>query len=68
LDVVFGEDYAHNRKEHSAANLAMLRKITLNLIRLEKTEKYQKQKLSLNCKRFCASYNSDFLLTILFNL
>jgi predicted transposase YbfD/YdcC len=68
LDVVFREDYARNRKDHSAANLAVLRKITLNLIRLEKTEKYQKQKFSLNRKRLYPSYNPDFLLTILCNL
>jgi predicted transposase YbfD/YdcC len=68
LDVVFREDYARNRKDHSAANLAVLRKITLNLIRLEPTEKYQKQKLSLNRKRLYASYNPEFLLDILFNL
>jgi hypothetical protein len=68
LDVVFREDYARNRKDHSAANLAVLRKITLNLIRLEKTEEYQKEKFSLNRKRLYPSYNPDFLLTILCNL
>jgi len=51
-----------------SANLAVLRKITLNLIRLGPTEKYQKQKLSVNRKRLYASYNPDFLLDILFNL
>jgi predicted transposase YbfD/YdcC len=68
LDVAFREDYARNRKDHSAANLAVLRKITLNLLRLEPTEKYEKQKLSLNRKRLYASYNPEFLLNILFNL
>jgi len=68
LDVAFREDYARNRKDHSAANLAVIRKICLNLIRQEPTEKYEKQKLSLNRKRLYASYNPDFLLKILFNL
>ena len=68
LDVAFREDYARNRKDHSAANLAVMRKITLNLIRLEPTEKYEKQKLSLNRKRLYASYNPEFLLKILLNL
>ena len=68
LDVAFREDYARNRKDHSASNLAVLRKITLNLLRLEPTEKYGKQKLSLNRKRLYASYNPDFLLKILCNL
>jgi predicted transposase YbfD/YdcC len=68
LDVAFREDYARNRKDHSAANLAILRKITLNLIRLEPTEKYRKRKFSLNRKRLYASYEPDFLLAILLNL
>ena len=68
LDVAFREDYARNRKDHSAANLAVLRKITLNLLRLEPTGKYEKQKLSLNRKRLYASYNPEFLQKILFNL
>ena len=68
LDVGFREDYARNRKDHSAANLAVLRKITLNLIRLEPTEKYEKQKFSLRRKRMYASYNPEFLLKILLNL
>ncbi|MDR2729585.1 MAG: ISAs1 family transposase [Treponema sp.] len=68
LDVVFRKDYVRNRKDHSAANLAVLIKITLNLIRMEKTEKYYKQKFSLNRKRTYAYYNPDFLHTILFNL
>ena len=68
LDVAFREDYARNRKDHSAANLAVMRKICLNLIRLEPTEKYEKQKLSLNRKRLYAAYNPDFLLKILLSL
>ena len=68
MDVAFREDYARNRKDHSAANLAVLRKICLNLIRLEPTEKYEKQKLSVNRKRLYASYNPEFSLKILLNL
>jgi predicted transposase YbfD/YdcC len=68
LDVAFREDYARNRKDHSAANLAILRKITLNLLRLEPTGKYRTRKLSLNRKRLYASYEPDFLLKILLNL
>jgi hypothetical protein len=49
-------------------NLAVVRKITLNLLRLEPTEKYRTQKLSLNRKRLYASYNQEFLLNILLNL
>jgi predicted transposase YbfD/YdcC len=68
LDVAFREDYARNRKDHSAANLAILRKITLNLIRLEPMEKYRTRKFSLNRKQLYASYEPDFLLKILLNL
>jgi predicted transposase YbfD/YdcC len=68
LDVAFREGYARNRKDHSAADMAVLQKITLNLIRLEPTEKYRTQKRSLNRKRLYASYNPDFLLNILLNL
>ncbi|MDR0472659.1 MAG: ISAs1 family transposase, partial [Treponema sp.] len=68
LDAAFREDYARNRKDRSAADLAVLRKTTLNLIRLEPTEKYEKQKLSLGRKRLYASYNPDFLLKLLLNL
>jgi predicted transposase YbfD/YdcC len=65
LDVAFREDYARNRKDHSAANLAVLRKRALNLIRLEPTEQFQKQRFSLGPKRLYASYNQHFLLKIL---
>jgi predicted transposase YbfD/YdcC len=68
LDAAFREDYARNRKDHSAANLAILRKITLSLPRLEPAGKYGKRKLSLNRKRLYASYEPGFLLKILFNL
>jgi predicted transposase YbfD/YdcC len=67
-DVAFREDYARNRKDHSAANLAIVRKITRNLLRLEPAEQYGKRKLSLNRKRLYASYEPDFLLKILCNL
>ena len=35
LDVTCNEDQARNRKEHGAENLALLRKLALNLARLE---------------------------------
>jgi predicted transposase YbfD/YdcC len=67
-DVAFREDYAWNRKDHSAANLVILRRITLNLLRLEPIEKYRTRKFSLKQKRLYASYELDFLFKILFNL
>jgi predicted transposase YbfD/YdcC len=68
LDVVFWKDYARNRKDHSVANLTLLQKIALNLIRLEPTEKYRTRKFSFNRKRLYASYEPDFLLKILLSL
>ena len=35
LDVVFNEDQSRNRKDHCPGNLALLRKLALNLARLE---------------------------------
>ena len=66
--MAFGEDDVRNRKDHSAANLAIIRKITVKLLRLEPTEKYGKRKLSLNRKRLYASYKPEFLLKILCDL
>lgn len=37
LDVNFGEDASHLRKDHAPQNLALLRKIALNLIRTDTT-------------------------------
>ena len=59
LDVVFNEDQARNRKGHSAANLALLRKTALNLARLEPSKGSMRGKL----KR--AGWDNDFLLDIL---
>ena len=35
LDVVMDEDHARNRKDHGPQNLALLRKLALNLAKLE---------------------------------
>jgi hypothetical protein len=58
--VLSNDPHGRGHLAHSAANLAILRKITLNLIRLEPTEKYRKQ--------LYASCEPDFLLKILLNL
>ena len=39
LDVVFEEDQSRSRKNHSAQNLAILRRIALNLLQRHKTAK-----------------------------
>jgi predicted transposase YbfD/YdcC len=65
LDVIFHEDASRTRLQYADDNLALLRKIALNLIRQLPT------KGSLKGKRYRAALNEDFLLQILqssFNL
>jgi predicted transposase YbfD/YdcC len=59
LDVVFDEDKARNRKDHGPANLAILRKLALNILR---TNSYN---ASLRRKIKRAGWDDDFLLTLL---
>jgi predicted transposase YbfD/YdcC len=60
LDVAFDEDSNRTRKGHSAANLAVIRHIALNLIKAEKTSK-----VGIKIKRLKAGWNNDYLLRIL---
>jgi predicted transposase YbfD/YdcC len=59
LDVVFGEDDSRIRQGHSARNMSLMRRFTLNLLRQETS------KASLTMKRYKAAMNNDFLLKIL---
>ena len=59
LDVVFNEDQSRNRKEHCPDNLALLRKLALNLARLEPS------KGSIRGKLKRAGWGNDCLVTIL---
>lgn len=54
LDVAFREDNCRTRKDHSARNLAMIRRAVLNLLRREPSA------LSLKRKRLKACINPDF--------
>ena len=45
LDVVMDEDQARNRKDHGPHNLALLRKLALNLAKLEPSEGFMRGKL-----------------------
>ena len=65
LDGVFHEDAARTRVKNADDNLALLRKIALNLIRQHPS------KGSLKGKRYSAALNEDFLLQVIqssFNL
>jgi predicted transposase YbfD/YdcC len=59
LDVNFGEDRNRVTKRNAAENLALLRRLTLTLLRAHPT------KLSIAKKRFAAALDTDFLEEIL---
>ena len=59
LDVTCNEDQARNRKGHCAENLALLRKLALNLARLEGSQGSMRG----NLKR--AGWDDGFLISIL---
>ena len=60
LDVAFDEDQNRARKGHSAANLAVIRHIALNLIKQDKTSK-----VGVKTKRARAGWDQRYLLKIL---
>lgn len=59
LDVVFEEDRARNRKDHGPENIAVLRKLALNLLRSNP------DKASIRRKVKRAGWDDTFLLTLL---
>ena len=59
LDMVFREDEQGKRANHAAANFAIVRKISLNLL------KKDNGKESLRSKRLKAAWNKDFLIELL---
>ena len=61
LDIAFREDECRKRKDHSAENFAMLRHITLNLLKQEKT-----CKRSIAGKRLLAGWDESYLEKVLF--
>jgi predicted transposase YbfD/YdcC len=60
LDVLFGEDSCRIRKDHGPANLALLRRICLNLVRLAPNVKG-----SLRSRIKRAGWNPNFLYDLL---
>ncbi len=60
LDVAFDEDSNRTRKGYSAANLAVIRHIALNLIKAEKTAK-----VGVKTKRLMAGWDNKYLLKII---
>lgn len=60
LDVTFNEDQSRLRKGHSAQNMSRLRRIGLNLLRQDRT-----QKMGIKNKRLLAGWDHRFLLSLL---
>jgi predicted transposase YbfD/YdcC len=60
LDVSFGEDASRARTRHAATNLATLRRITLNLLRADKSSSK-----SLNRKRLRCALAPNYLISLL---
>ena len=60
LDLAFDEDSNRTRIGYSAANLAVIRHIALNLIKSEKTAK-----VGIKTRRLMAGWDNDYLLKII---
>lgn len=63
LDMVYNEDYKRNRTDNSAANLAILRKITLNPPRVTENP-FELKKMSLKNKRGAFAYDPQYPLRV----
>ena len=61
LDVQFGEDANRSRKDHSAANLAVIRRMALNLLRNDSDTKR-----SLRRRKMRAAFSDDYRSGLLF--
>lgn len=60
LDVSFKEDLCRVRMGHAAENLAIVRRIALNLLKQEKTNKR-----GINCRRKRSGWDNKYLLKVL---
>jgi predicted transposase YbfD/YdcC len=60
LDVSFGEDACRVRKGYAAENFSRLRRMALNLLKRETTEK-----IGIKAKRLRAGWDEDYLLKVL---
>ena len=61
LDMSFDEDRNRTRKDHAAANLAVLRRIALSLLKNESDSK-----VGVKNRRLTAAWNTDYLYKVLF--
>ncbi len=61
LDVTFGEDQCRVRQGHADANLSLLRRTALSLLKNN-----QSRQCGIKNKRLCAGWDDDYLLEVLF--
>lgn len=61
LDVTFGEDQCRVRKDHADANLSVVRRTALSLLKNEKTAK-----IGVKNKRLNAGWDEDYLAKVVF--
>jgi len=64
LDMTFSEDASRIRKDNSSENLSMIKKITINLIKIANNKR--DKKISIKGCRECAGWNDKFLEEIIF--
>ncbi len=60
LDIAFREDESRVRAGHAAQNLAVLRRLALNLLRRERTST-----VGIKAKRLKAGWDESYLLSLL---
>jgi hypothetical protein len=60
VDVTFREDDSHVRDRIAARNLAVLRKIAINLISRDRTTR-----ISIRARRKQAAWNDEYMLSLL---
>ena len=60
LDIAFREDASRIRKDHAPQNMAVLRHIALNLLKIERSSN-----AGIAAKRKMAGWNNDYLLNVL---
>jgi len=61
LDVQFGEDANRSRKDHSASNLALIRRMALNRLRSA-----EDSKLSIRRRNMRAGFNREYRHKVIF--
>ena len=62
LDVVFGEDASRARTRNAGANLSTLQRLSLNLLTVTSTKKYEKW--TIKRRRNAASADLDYLVSL----